>query len=87
MGQRPGPLLVKTLRCDYEHSRKVWRMSDPSATVLPMRYEIVVTFDCDPDAYTDHIATTISGILDVLPYMVDNVETNYYVYEDESDES
>ena len=52
-----------------------------------MRYEIVVTFDCDPDAYTDHIATTISGILDVLPYIVDNVETNYYVYEDESDES
>ena len=50
-----------------------------------MRYEIVITFDCDEDAYTDHIANTIEGLLDVLPYMVDNVETNYYVHED-SDE-
>ena len=60
-------------------------MSDPSATVLPMRYEIVVTFDCDPDGYIEHIADAIRGILAILPYMVDNVDINYYVYE-ESDE-
>lgn len=50
-----------------------------------MRYEIVVTFDCDPDGYIEHIADAIRGVLAILPYMVDNVETNYYVYED-SDE-
>ena len=62
-------------------------MSVRHANVLPMRYEIVVTFDCDTDAYTDHVANSIEGLLDVLPYMVDNVDINYYVYEDETDES
>ena len=62
-------------------------MSVRHANVLPMRYEIVVTFDCDADAYILDVANSIEGLLDVLPYMVDNVDINYYVYEDETDES
>jgi len=52
-----------------------------------MRYQIIAEFDCDEDSYTDHIADTISGVLDVLPYMVDNVDISYYMFsEDENDE-
>jgi Tfp pilus assembly PilM family ATPase len=55
-----------------------------------VRYEIVVQFDCDEEAYMDHLADSISSIMNsTLPYMVDNVSIDYYVFsdEDESDES
>jgi hypothetical protein len=47
-----------------------------------MRYNISIDFDCDEDSYTDHIADSIHGMLAVLPYMVDNVDTSHYVYEE-----
>ncbi len=49
-----------------------------------MRYEIVIQFDCDTDAYEIHAANTIEGMLAVLPYIVDNVDVNYYVLEEET---
>ena len=50
-----------------------------------MRYEIVIQFDADESDYTDHIAGTLEGILAVLPYVVDNVDINYYVLEDSNE--
>ena len=46
------------------------------------RYEIVVQFDADSDDYENHIRNTLDGILAVLPYMVDNVEIDYFVLGD-----
>ena len=46
------------------------------------RYEIVITFDADSDYYENNIASTLEGILAVLPYMVDNVDIDYFVLGD-----
>jgi Tfp pilus assembly PilM family ATPase len=52
-----------------------------------VRYEIVVQFDCDEDAYMEHIAESISAIMNsTLPYMVDNVSIDYYVFSDEDED-
>lgn len=51
-----------------------------------MRYQFTVDFDCDEDAYREHVANTLEGFLAILPYMLDNVDINYYVFsEDEED--
>lgn len=52
-----------------------------------MRYQFTIDFDCDEDSYMEHVAETLQGLLASFHYIVDNVDINYYVYEDESDES
>jgi hypothetical protein len=47
-----------------------------------MRYQLTIDFDCDEDAYVDHVRETLEAMLGVLPYVVDNVEVNHYVYEE-----
>ena len=49
-----------------------------------MRYEVVIQFDADESDYTDHIADALQGILAIVPYIVDNVDVNYYVLEEET---
>lgn len=49
-----------------------------------MRYNISIDFDCDEHSYIEHIGDSISTLLNAtLPYMVDNVDINHFVYEDE----
>ena len=46
------------------------------------RYEIVITFDADSDYYENNISSTLEGMFAVLPYMVDNVDIDYFVLGD-----
>jgi hypothetical protein len=50
-----------------------------------MRYEIIIQFDANESDYTDHIADTLQGIFGVLPYIVDNVDMQYYILEDSNE--
>ena len=51
-----------------------------------MRYQIEIAFDCDEQDYMEYVADSIHGIIgDALPYMVDNVDIEYYILENEDE--